>query len=304
MGKIAFVFSGQGAQYPGMGRELAEISPAAAAVFVAADEVRPGTSMQCFYGDEQDLNKTRNTQPCMYTVEMAAAAALNEAGVEAQAMAGFSLGELSALVCGGSLSFAEGLRLVMRRGALMQEAADRVESAMAAVVGLEAETVERLCAGYSQVYPVNYNCPKQVSVSGHKDEMTGFKQDVKSSGGRALPLRVSGGFHSPFMAPAAQRFARILREVAFQRTAVPVYSDYTAQPYQGDYAWLLERQISNPVRWQAIVEDLAAHGFDTFVELGPGNTLCNLIHKTLSDARTFHVEDAASLSATLKEMRA
>lgn len=302
MGKIAFVFAGQGAQYPGMGKELCEASPAAAEIFQRAETVRPGTAAQCFDGTAEELAETRNTQPCMYTVELAAAAALSQRGVKAELLAGFSLGELCALSASEAVRFEAGLELVIRRGALMQEAAERVESAMAAVVGLAPDKVEELCARFAQVYPVNYNCPGQIAVSGLKAEMDAFKAAVKTAGGRALPLRVKGGFHSPFMAPAAEGFAAALAAVEWKTPVLPLYSDCTGLPYEGDFAALLQKQIVSPVRWQSIVEHMAAQGADTFVELGPGTTLSGLIKKTLPDARTLHVEDAASLAETLEAL--
>lgn len=302
MGAIAFVFAGQGAQYPGMGRELCEASPAAAEVFRRAEALRPGTSTQCFDGTAAELAETGNTQPCMYTVELAAAAALAEAGVKADRLAGFSLGELAALACSGAVRFEDGLKLVIRRGALMQEAAGQVESAMAAVVGLEAGQVEALCARYTQVYPVNYNCPGQIAVSGLKEEMGRFQAEVKAAGGRAVPLRVKGGFHSPFMADAAEGFAAALAAVEFQSPALPLYSNCTGLPYEGNFAQMLQKQIVSPVRWQAIVEHMAGQGVNTFVELGPGTTLSGLVKKTLPGARTLHVEDAASLAETVQEV--
>lgn len=304
MGQVAFVFAGQGAQYPGMGRSLCECSAAAAEVFRRADAIRPGTADMCFSGTAETLAETRNTQPCMYTVEMAAYAALREAGMSADAMAGFSLGELAALAASGAVSFEAGLGLVIRRGALMQEAAERAESAMAAVVGMAPDALEALCGNYQQVYPVNYNCPGQIAVSGAKAEMDAFKAAVKAAGGRAIPLRVKGGFHSPFMAAAAEGFAADLTAVEFASPAVPLYSDCTGLPYEGDFAALLQKQIVSPVRWQSIVEHMAANGVDTFIELGPGSTLTGLISKTLSGVRTLRVEDADTLAEALKEVGA
>lgn len=300
MGKIAFVFSGQGAQHSGMGQALYAQVPAAARVFDQADSLRPGTAAQCFQGTEAELAETVNTQPCMFAMELAAAAALREAGVKADMAAGFSLGELAALTFSGAVPFETGFQLVCRRGELMQAASQEAETGMAAVLRLEDRQVEDLCAKYSQVYPVNYNCPGQVSVAGLKAELEPFMQDVKAAGGRALPLKVRGAFHSPFMAPAAAAFSEALEGISFAQPALTLYSDYSGKPYSGDFAQLLSLQIKSPVRWREIVTDMIAQGADTFVELGPGSTLCGLIGKTDKSVRCFHVENPESLQATLE----
>ena len=159
MGKVAFVFPGQGAQYPGMGKSLHDTSPAAASVFRLVDSIRPGTSDQCFFGSDEEMKETRITQPCIWAVEMAAAAALTESGIHADMTAGFSLGELSALSYAGVVDASTCFKLVCERGRLMQDAAEAVETSMAAVVKLPNETVEEICARFDGVYPVNYNCP-------------------------------------------------------------------------------------------------------------------------------------------------
>jgi [acyl-carrier-protein] S-malonyltransferase len=243
---------------------------------------------------------TANTQPCIFAVELAAAAAIEAAGVKCDVTAGFSLGEISALTYAGCATLEDGFGLVTVRGQLMQEDAGEYDSGMAAVLKLAPETLEELCRGYEHVYPVNYNCPGQIAVAGLKDELTEFYKDVKAAGGRAIPLKVGGGFHSPFMSRAAEKFGQAVEKAALKQPELTLYSGYTAKPYDRSLPELLSKQICNPVRWQSIVEHMAENGVDTFIELGPGKTLCGLIGKTLSDVRVFNVEDAASLKETVE----
>lgn len=303
MGKIAFVFAGQGAQFPGMGQELAQCSPAAAQIFAQVDALRPGTSAQCFEGSEEELKETKNTQPCMFAVELACAAALEEGGLKADMAAGFSLGEIAALTYTGAVDLATGFHLVCRRGELMQAAAEEQPTAMAAVLKLPNEKVEELCGQFEQVYPVNYNCPGQVSVACAKEQLAPFSAEVKAAGGRALPLKVRGGFHSPFMASAAQGFAQVLADSAVGQPQLPLYSNRTGEVYAGDPKELLSQQISSPVRWETIVRNMIAAGADTFVELGPGKTLCGLIGKIDSTVKTYALSGQEDLAAILKEVR-
>lgn len=277
MGKIAFVFSGQGDQHTGMGRSLAERYSAAAQVFSACDRLRAGTSAQCFAGSEEELKETKNTQPCLFAYELALAAVLEEKGIRADLTAGFSLGEVAALTHAGAVDLGTGFSLVCRRGELMQAAAEEYPASMAAVVKLPAEEVSRIAAGFDRVYPVNFNSPGQVSVAGVEASMPAFCDAVKQAGGRAIPLKVKGGFHSPFMNNAAAHFGETLGSVSFSAPRIPLYSDVTAQPYEGKYAEMLSKQICSPVLWEKLVRNMIAAGADTFVEIGPGRTLCGLI---------------------------
>lgn len=304
MGRIAFVYPGQGSQHPGMGLDLKKSDLLARFAFTQADQLRPGTSDQCFFGDEETLKQTANTQPCLYTVEMAASQALLGQGVTPDMVAGFSLGELAALTVAGAVDFENGIKMVTRRGQLMQAAAEKVDSAMIAVMKLEASQVEALCAAYPEAYPVNYNCPGQTVVAVKRDQLDGLKQDIKAAGGRALPLKVSGGFHSPFMAEAAEQFGAYLQDVKFSSTfKVPLYSNYTGYPYDRDCRELLQQQICNPVRWQTLVKNMIADGADTFIELGPGQVLGGLIGRIDKSVTIYHVEDYDSLVKTVKEVR-
>lgn len=303
MGKVAFIFAGQGAQFGGMGKDLCENNKAAAEIFSQADAIRPGTSTQCFTGTAEELAKTVNTQPCMFAMELAAAAAAAEAGLYPDVTAGFSLGELAALTFSKGMTFEEGFRLVCLRAELMQADSDKVDSAMAAILKMEPAQVEEIASQFDQVYPVNYNCPGQITVAGEKEQLAEYMKAVKAAGGRGIPLRVAGGFHSPFMSDAAEKFAEALKDVALKLPEVSTYSDYTGNPYEGDPKELLALQIKNPVRWELIVRNMIADGVDTFVEIGPGTTLSGFVSKIDSQVRTFHVEDMASLEEAIKGVK-
>lgn len=300
MGRIAFVFSGQGDQFPGMGKELFERYESAAAVFKMCDGIRPGTSAQCFEGTEEELRITKNTQPCLFAMELAAASVLMEAGVKPNAVAGFSLGEVVALTVAGIVDNETGFRLVCKRGEFMGREAEKCDASMAAVVKLSPETVERLCAKYTDVYPVNFNCPGQITVSGLSDQMSAFSEDVKAAGGRAIPLKVKGGFHSPFMKEAAVDFAFELDGTTFAKGKAPVYSDVTARPYTEDVTGLLAGQICNPVRWEDLIRNMIADGVDTFIEIGPGKTLTNMIGKIDGSVKRYSVCELETLLSEVK----
>ena len=228
-----------------------------------------------------------------------------EAGIVPDALAGFSLGEISALAFSGAVSLEDGFRLVCQRGQLMQDASNAVDSAMVAVVKLPPEKVEELAGQFDQVYPVNYNSPAQTVCAGLSASMEGFKAAVKEAGGRALPLKVSGAFHSPFMASAAEGLKQVLAPMTFGTPDYPLYSNVTALPYEeGQFQDLLSRQVVSPVRWQTIVENMIAAGVDTFIEVGPGKTLTGLIGKINSEVKTLNVEDAESLRHTIEEVKA
>lgn len=296
MARVAFVFAGQGDQYPGMGEDLYRSSRAAQEVFAACDAIRPGTSAMCFHGSAEELKRTSNTQPCLYAMELAAAAALQERGIRADCLAGFSLGELTAAAFAGYFSCQAGFRLVIRRADLMQACADREETGMLAVLGLDSAQVDRLAQSYDRIYPVNYNCPGQTSVAGARGQIRDFMADVRKAGGRAIPLRVAGAFHSPFMEGAREPFAEAvsaelaraeedsaLAASAAGRHLLPLYSDRTAEPYGENVTELLSSQLCHPVRWEELVRNMIRDGVDHFIEIGPGRTLTNMIRRISAD---------------------
>ena len=302
MGKIAFVFSGQGAQAPGMGKALYESSPAAKSISDTLDGIRKGTLEMCFTGTESDLKKTENTQPCMYLTEIAAAEALKEAGIIPSAVAGFSLGEIAALAYSGIVSEEDGFRIVIKRAQFMQKEAEKHPAVMDAVLKLSDEKVEELASGFDSVYPVNYNSPGQVVVSAKESSIEAFESKVKEEGGRTMRLNVSGGFHSPFMHDAAVAFSEELEKYEFGKPAMDIYSNVTGRKYDGEIKALLSKQIESPVRWVSIVQNMIESGVDTFIEIGPGSTLTGLIKRISKDVRTYNISDAESISKIVSEV--
>ena len=295
MGKIALVFSGQGAQYSGMGKELCDNSPAAKAVFDMADSVRAGTSAQCFEGTAEELSLTVNTQPCVFAADLAAARAVAEKGVKIDCAAGFSLGEIAALAFSGILSDEEAFKLVCKRGELMNEAAQNNPGAMLAVLKLPADKIEDICRQFSDTYPVNYNSPAQTVVATKEENVDELIAAFSQAKGRAKRLAVSGAFHSPFMAEAADGLYEYMDGIKFENPSIPLYSNYTAKPYEGDFRELVKAQVCNPVRWQSIVENMIADGVDTFIEVGVGKTLTGLIGRINSEVKAIKVENLSDL---------
>ena len=297
MSKIAFVFPGQGAQYPGMGKSLYENSQAARTLFEECEKFMPNISTLCFEGTEEELRQTANTQPCLYLTGLATALALNEQGIFADAVAGFSLGEICALSYAGAYSYTDGFKAVTKRGALMQQAASENDTAMCAVLKASPQKVEELCSKYKNVYPVNYNSPQQTVVSGLKSELQLFKQDVAALGFRYIDLSVSAAFHSPYMADAAEKFFAELDAINIEYPKIPVYSNTTAHKYPEDIKSALTMQIKSAVKWTDSVLNMVNDGIDTFIETGTGKTLSGLIKRIAPGVKIFTVNEYSDISA-------
>ena len=312
MGKLGFIFPGQGSQHAGMGKALFEAYPAARAVFEAVDAaLEEKLSTLCFEGPEEKLKLTANTQPSILAVSAAAAAVLAEKGLSPDLVAGHSLGEYSALVCAGALTAAEAARAVRARGAFMQEAVPAGQGAMSAVLGLDPARVKGVCdevqAATGQVVsPANYNEPAQTVIAGDAAAVEVAGARLREAGARrVLPLPVSAPFHSALMQPVRPRLEAVLRQVAWRPLRVPVVSNVEARA-NGDAARvvpLLVEQVTAPVRWIECVEELVRQGATRLVEVGPGRVLSGLVKRIDKSVEVWNVEDPASLEKTLAALK-
>lgn len=300
---LAFVFSGQGAQYPGMGKDIYDAFPAAGKVLDDLEKRRSGLKDLIFSSSEETLMQTANTQTAMYALEAMITAVLEEEGINPSCTAGFSLGELTALAVSGVYSMEDGFEITRIRAALMQEATEKTDAVMDAVLKLQDATVEKLAAQYRSIYPVNYNSPGQVVVAAARNEAGAFEESVKASGGRTMRLRVSGGFHSPFMSTAADRFLEQLDAFSFSDPSIPVWSNVSGRKYEGNIKAALALQIKSPVRWTDIVEDMIRSGVTCFIEIGPGSTLTGLIRRISRDVKTYNAGTVEGVNRILEEVR-
>lgn len=292
-----------------MGRALAAASPAAAAVFREADEALGwSVSSLAWNGPEDELNDTRQTQPCLVATSIACLRALEEEldrrgeRFSPAYVAGHSVGEYAALVAAGALSVTDALRLVARRGELMADS--RIRGGMVAVIGLDREVVASVVAGMglgADLVLANDNAPGQVVISGTPDALAAAAEPLRAAGARrSIPLNVSGPFHSPHMAGIGSELARALAMADWHAAEPPVVSNVTAEPVRdaGEIRDLLASQVQAPVEWVSSVRRMAAEGVDTFVECGPGNALTGMVRRIVPEARTLNVSDPASLAAS------
>ena len=306
---IAFVFPGQGAQKVGMGKSLADNVPLCREVFADADAaLGESLSTLCFDGPADALQLTENTQPAILAMSVAVLRLVESRGVRAAFAAGHSLGEYSAHVAAGTLSFADALRTVRHRGRYMQEAVPVGEGAMAAILGLDADQVATACAETMTSLPgrvvsaANLNAPGQVVIAGHADAVAKASERAKDLGAkRAIPLAVSAPFHCALMKPAEDRLAPELRALRTSDPKMPVIANVDAEPKRDSGAAIdaLIRQVSSPVRWEQVVRRLIAEGATTFVELGPGSVLAGLIKKIDRGVKVMSIEDEQGLDEAL-----
>ena len=306
MGKLAFIFPGQGSQRAGMGKALAEQFPAARAVFDQADQALGfPLSKLCFEGPEEELKLTANTQPAILTTSVAAYRVLEEKGIAPDYVAGHSLGEYSALVASGCLSLPEAVVTVRNRGTYMQEAVPAGQGAMAALLGLPLPEVQQVCEQAAQgqvVVPANLNSPGQIVISGHKEAVERAAAAAKDAGAkRAILLPVSAPFHSSLLQPAAARLESDFQRIRFSGLSIPLVTNVDADIIETPQAArdALLRQVPAPVRWEESMRKLIELGCDCFIEVGPGKVLAGLLRQIDRSVRALSVEDPASLEKTL-----
>jgi [acyl-carrier-protein] S-malonyltransferase len=302
MKRTAFIFPGQGSQYVGMGREFYENFSVARQVFEEADDILHFSIKRvCFEGPEEALQLTENTQPAVLTTSIAALKVLQtENGIEPELAAGHSLGEYSALVASGALTFAEAVQMVRLRGRFMQEAVPVGEGGMAAILGMEREELEKLCEETLNgeiLSPANFNCPGQIVIAGHLKAVERAMEKVKQNGKKAILLPVSAPFHSPLMNPAGSRLEKALEGIPVKDLKIPVVSNVEAEVnnLKDRVKELLVAQVSSPVRWEESMERMVEKGIEQVIEIGPGKVLCGLMKRIDSNVETINLEDVKTL---------
>lgn len=305
---LVFMFSGQGSQYVGMGKELYENYEVAKNVLDKANQILDfDLKDMIFNGPEEELNNTKNTQPAIYTVSAMVKAVLNENDLQPAAVAGHSLGEYSALFAAGVFSFEDGLKLVRRRGELMDQADPDGKGTMAAVIGLANEEVEAVLEEINGIVTVaNYNSPGQVVISGEVEAVKKAEELLDEKGAkRVISLSVSGAFHSPLMEPAKEELKNTIEAVDFNDAEIPLIANVTAD-YVKDSSEIktaLIKQLNNSVRWVETIERYKEDGYQDYIELGPGRVLKGLMRRIDRSLNAYNVEDEKSLNKTLKKLK-
>ncbi len=310
MAKVALIFPGQGSQYVGMGKEALEQSSAAAAVFAKADEALgfPLTQL-CLEGPEEQLKLTVNTQPAILTTSVALLEWLRERlAITPAFVAGHSLGEYSALVAAGALSFEDAVVAVRARGQYMEEAVPAGVGAMAAILGMDRDKLHAICEEISSngtpVQLANLNSPGQIVISGSAEGVAAASDEAKKQGAkRAIPLNVSGPFHSSLLQPASEQLKSKLSGISISDASIPVVANVSARELTKaeDIFTSLVEQVSSPVLWEDSVMYMSAQGVDTYIEVGPGTVLAGLVKKIDRNAKVFSVQDEASLNKLISE---
>lgn len=311
MGKLAFVFPGQGSQTVGMAKDLAEKYPEVMGYFQRADEtLKDPLSKLIFEGPKEELTLTFNTQPALLTTSSAILSFFQKFGVNADYLAGHSLGEYTALVTAGVLSFEEGVYAVRKRGEFMENAVPNGEGSMAAVLGLEREKLaavtKEVAESGNSVALANLNCPGQIVISGSKLGVEIASVKAKEAGAkRVLPLEVSGPFHSPLMEPAAEQLRQVLDGLQMKDAEIPVVANVTGKPVtnSAEIKNLLIEQLYSPVMWEDSIQQMVALGVDTFIEIGPGKVLTGLIKKIDKTVKTYSVSDEATALAVIDALK-
>lgn len=305
MSQIAFIFPGQGAQEPGMGKDFYENSASAREVFDQAESLLGLDMKKLCFEENDELNITEYTQIALLTACMAMERVVREQGVAPQVTAGLSLGEYCAIVSAGGMELSDAMRLVRKRGILMQEAVPAGQGSMAAVLGMDGPSIEKVLEGREGVWIANYNCPGQIVITGYKTPVEEASKALQEAGAkRVLPLNVSGPFHSPLMQPAGEGLKEIFAGMKMSPLKVPYVTNVTAE-YVDDIAQteeLLIRQVSSSVRWQQCVEKMIAAGVDTFVEIGPGRTLNGFLRKIDRQVKGYNIRTWEEMQKVCEEL--
>lgn len=311
MGKIGLIFAGQGAQYVGMGKDLYDNIDVCKEVFEIADrELGYSISEICFNGSKEELDSTENTQPAILTVSIAALKALEVNDIKADIVAGLSLGEYSALVCSGVLSFEDAVKVVKKRGKFMQEAVPQGVGGMAAILGLDREKVQEVCdvAGEKGLVKIaNYNCPGQIVIAGENEALKLACEKAGEFGAkRVIELSVSGPFHTPLLKPAADKLYSELEKVQLEEMKIPVITNVTADYIEDtkEIKDILKKQVMSSVLWEDTIIRMIEDGVDTFIEVGPGKALRGFAKKINRKLNLYNVEDIKSLNKTLESLKA